>query len=322
MGIAVSNMSLTLAIAESLREIQHELFHGPVPQFLHHYTKSSAVVESIVRNRSLWATCIADQSDQTEVSHASEMVARLAEELRRPEISEFSLSVLKRLPFFMEERKQWIFIACFCDGHDSDLHWREYGDYRLTFPSPWVDMPSLALSDPQAECWYQRVIYDERKEGDAMERALRSISLAISHNTSGRNEGPWAQAMVDSCARNTAQLLLGLAVGFKRSPFRGEREWRIVCAPRLGTNSSAPQSIDDNFAVNIKSSPRRHVLLQIHLERRLFEPLLVPPVPFLAWAWNPNLLNREAVGEINEALKSNHRADLVHAPESQVQAAH
>ena len=174
-GFSVSNSSLTLATAESLREIQRELFDGPAPQFLHHYTKSAAVVESIVRSRCLWATCIADQSDQTEITHASKMVERLAEEAKFPDISEFAFDVLKRLSFFMEERKQLIFIACFCDDHDSDLHWREYGDYRLTFPAPWAGMPSLALSDHQSECWYQRVIYDERLQRDAIERALRSI---------------------------------------------------------------------------------------------------------------------------------------------------
>jgi len=319
MGFSVSNLSLSLAISESLRGIQHELFDGPVPQFLHHYTKSSSVVQSIVRNRSLWATCIADQSDQTEISHASEMVARLGVQLHGAQISEFTLSVFKRLPFFMEERKQWIFITCFCDDHDSDLHWREYGDYRLTFPSPWGDAPSLGLLDPHAECWYQRVIYDEQKQVDAMERALQAISRAISHNTSGRNEGPWAQAMIDSCARNTAQLILGIAVGFKRSSFHGEREWRIVCAPRLRSNSSAPKWVDENFAVNIKGSPRRHLLLQIRRAQRLFEPLLIPPVPLVEWAWSPNRLNREAVEEINEALKANHRADLIHVPEAQDQ---
>jgi hypothetical protein len=313
-SFSVSNLSLTRAIAESLREIQLELFHGAAPKFLHHYTNSSAIVESIVRSRSLWATCLADQSDQTEISHSSEMVVRLAEEIERSEVSEFSLNVLKRLPFFMEERKRWIFIACFCDDHDSGLHWRGYGDYRLTFPPPWTDMPSLALTDPQAECWYQRVVYDERLQRRAIERALRSISLAISQNTNGKNEGPWAQAMVDSCARNTAQLLLGLAVGFKRSSFWGEREWRIVCSPRLGINSSAPQWIDENFAVNIKRSPRPHVLLQIHSKRPLFSPLLNSPVPFLGWAWNPNRVDREAIGEINETLKSNNRNDLVRTP--------
>jgi len=111
-SFSVSNLSLTLAIAESLREIQREVFHGPAPKFLHHYTKSSAV-ESIVRNRSLRATCIADQTDQTEISHASQMIVRLAEEIQCSKNSEFTLNVLKRLPFFMEERKQWIFIAFF-----------------------------------------------------------------------------------------------------------------------------------------------------------------------------------------------------------------
>jgi hypothetical protein len=312
-GFSISNSSLTVAIVESLHEIQRELFDGPLPQFLHHYTNWE-VVESIVRNRSLWATCIADQSDQTEVSHATDIVIRLAEEFRCSGISEFSLNVFKRLPFFMEERKQWIFIACFCDHHDSDLHWRDYGDYRLTFPPPWTGMPSLALSGLQSEYWYQRVIYDKRLQQVAIERVLRSISLAISRNTNGQNKGPWAQAMVDSCARNTAQVLLRLAVSFKRSEFRGEKEWRIVCAPRLGRNSSAPRLDDGNFAVNIKRSPRPHVLLQIRLEQRLFEPLLIPPVPFLEWAWNPNHIDGKAIGEINEALKSNHRADLVRAP--------
>ena len=314
MGFSVSNLSLTSAIAESLREIQYKLFHGPAPHSLHHYTKSAAVVESIVRERFLWATCIADQSDQTEISHASEMAAQLAEELQGPRIPEFALSVLKRLPFFMEERKRWIFIACFCDSNDSGFHWREYGDYRLTFPFPRASTPSLTLSDPQAECWYQRVVYDERLQRVAIERSLRSISHAISHNTSGRNEGPWAQSMVDNCARNAAQLLLGIVVGFKRSSFQAEREWRIVCAPRLGTNSSAPRWIDESFAVNIKSSPRRHVLLRIQPEPHPFQPPLIPPVPLSEWAWNPNRLNREGVEKINEALKVNHRADLVHVP--------
>ena len=309
MSFSVSNISLTLAIAESLRGIQHELFHGPTPQSLYHYTKSSAV-ELIVRNRSLRATCIADQSDQAEISHTCGIVERLAEELQSSKISKFSLSVLRRLPFFMEERKRWIFIACFCDDSDSDLHWREYGDYRLTFPSPWSGTPSLRILDTNAECWYQRVIYDERKQADAIERALRSISLAISRNTTGRNEGPWARAMVDNCARNAAQQLLGLAVGFKRRSFQREREWRIVCSPLLGSNSSAPQWIDENFSVNIKDSPRRHLLLQIHSQQSIFEPLLIPPVPFISWAWNAASPNREAVEAINGALKTNNRADL------------
>jgi hypothetical protein len=309
MGFSVSNMSLTLEICQALRELQNELFQGPAPRLLHHYT-SAAAIESIVRSRALWATCIADQSDQTEISHTSEMVTQFAKEISSSYTSVFTANVLARLPFFMEERKQWMFIACFCDDHDSALHWSAYGDYRLTFPAPWSTVPSLALIDPQAECWYQRVIYDERLQRHAIERALRSIVLAISRNTSGQNEGPWAKSMVDNCARNAAQLLLGLAVGFKRDSFSGEREWRIVCAPRLGNNSSAPTWVDENFGVNIKRSPRSHIPLQIHQERALFQPVLIPSVPFLDWSWYPNRYNVQEVDRINRALSSNHRPDL------------
>lgn len=73
-------MSLSLAISAALREIQTELFRGPVPDLLHHYT-SAIAVESIGQTRALWGTCLADQSDQTEVSHTAALVTQLAEEL-------------------------------------------------------------------------------------------------------------------------------------------------------------------------------------------------------------------------------------------------
>lgn len=125
------------------------------------------------------------------------------------------------------------------------------------------------------------------------------------------NEGPWAQAMVDNCARNAAQLLLSLAVGSKRDSFEGEREWRIACALRLGSNSSAPQSIDDDFSVNVRRSPRRHILLQIRREHRCFQPLLLAPAPFLHWARNSLRYDAPELDRINGALKANGRTDLL-----------
>jgi hypothetical protein len=310
MGFQVSNLTLTIAISDAVGEIYRELFTGPGPQLLHHYT-SAATVKAIVQSRSMWATCIDDQSDKSEISHASGLVTQLAEETSQLGTPAFAADVLRRLPFFMEERKQWIYIACFCDDHKSALHWEKYGNYCLAFPAPWTGRPSLALSDPQAECWYQRAIYDEGSHRIAIERALKSIVLALSRNTSGRNEGPWAQAMVDNCARNAAQLLLSLAVGFKRKSFEDEREWRIVCAPRLGSNSSAPKYIDDNFNVNVRRSPRRHLLLQIRREQVLFQPQLIGPVPFLHWSHNPDHYDTQELDKINSVLRANHRTDLL-----------
>lgn len=313
MGFSVFSTSLTSAISEALREIRSELFRGPVPHRLHHYTRA-ATVESVVQGRALWATCIAEQLDQTEISHTSDIVTQFAEKLLSPEANAFSDNVLRRLPFFMEERKRWVFIACFCDDQDSALHWNKYGDYRLTFPAPCTTAPSLSPIDFQAEYWCQQVLYDERLQRDAIERALRAIVLAISENTNGRNEGPWAKAIADNCARNAAQLLLGLAVAFKQSSFSGEREWRVVCAPHLGSNNSAPTWIDDNFSLNIKRSPRSHVLLQVQRDKGSFQPLLVPAVPFLHWSWNPNRYNAQEVDRINDLLAANDRADLLRYP--------
>jgi hypothetical protein len=146
-GLAISNMSLSLAVANSLREIQREVFRRPAPRSLHHYTKTAETVQSVAESRQLWATCIADQSDQFEISHAAHLVVRSASAIQRSETSDFSIDVLQRLPFFMEERKRWMFIACFCDDDDSEMHSRDYGDYRLTFPAPWTGGPSLKLPD-------------------------------------------------------------------------------------------------------------------------------------------------------------------------------
>ncbi len=186
----------------------------------------------------------------------------------------------------------------------------KYGNYCLTFSAPWTGAPSLSLLDTQAKCWYQRVIYDEKLQRNAIERALKAVVLEIELNTAGHNEGPWAESMVNSCAMNTAQLLLCLAVGFKRKSFERENEWRIVCAPRLGTNNSAPKSIDDNFKVNIKPLPRRHVALQIRRELILFQPLLIRPVPFLHCARNPSRCDLKELSSINNILRDNMRSDL------------
>lgn len=178
-------MNLSQAIAESLLGIQAEIFLRPAPRFLHHYTRFAKTVESIVEKRELWATCIADQSDNSEISHAADLVLRSASAIPRSKVSEFSADVLGRLPFFMEERKRWMFIACFCDDKDSELHWHDYGDFRLTFPAPGSGAPSLSHRGIDSECWYQPVVYDERAQQKATERSLRAIVRAISEHTRG-----------------------------------------------------------------------------------------------------------------------------------------
>lgn len=309
-GFRVSNLGLSIAISDSLGRIARETFAGPYPAILHHYTDAKAV-ESIIRSRSLWATCIEDQLDKSEVLHVCDLVLDSATRLFRTKIAGFAGDVLERLSHFMEERRHWIFIACFCDDSDSELHWKQYGSYCLTFNTPRPGTPALCLSDLQADCWYQRVIYDESLQRKTITEALRGIATALSQYTSGINEGPWGKMIVDMCAGHAAQLLLGIAVGFKRSVFERENEWRIVCAPRLGANTTAPKLLDENFSVNVKSTGgRRHVHLHVPSEGRMFQRISIPSVPFIRYSSGPYGTKTEEIERINQSLRENGRTDL------------
>jgi hypothetical protein len=278
---------LTLSVASGIGDVCRELFGGPAPKELHHYTKAD-VVRSIIETRSVWATCVDGQAaDKGEISHAAALVIDRAAGLSHSKMPRFATDVMNRLPYFMEERKKWVFIACFCDDDESTTHFGRFGPYRLTFPAPWVEAERLALQDSAAECWYQRVVYSEEKQRAAIERALRAIVSAVSLYTGGDNTGPMASWMVDSCARIAGQLLLGLGLGFKPKSFEDEREWRIICCPRLGHNSSAPAQADENFSIHIENSSPRHVLLKINRPWPIFEPLSMPPVPFRRWGCDP-----------------------------------
>lgn len=305
MGLTVLSYALVQAISDSVDEIRREVFAGPTPRFLYHYTRADKV-ESIVQSRSIWAKSIKEQTDKGEISHAVELLTQAAGRIAHSEPSTFAKDVLGRLPFFMEERKEWIFIACFCEDSESEVHWERYGDYCLAFPFPRAGVKALSILDVRAECWYQRVIYDEARQRNAIESAIQSVALALARNATGINDGFWAQANIDFHARNVAQLLLRLAVGFKRESFADEGEWRIVCSPRLGTNSSAPKYEDECFNVNIRQSPFPHVSFRIQPDRNITQP-----VPFVDWRHNPSHCDVQDLDRINKTLRMYGREDLI-----------
>jgi hypothetical protein len=283
MGFHIHTQDLTQAVAAGIRDVCRDLFSGPAPKELHHYTRGD-VVRSIIETRSVWATCVdGHTADKGEISHATALVAESAAEVSRSPISQFAADVLNRLPHFMEERRKWAFITCFCDDDESRTHFERFGPYRLTFAAPWMGGEFLGLEDSSAECWYQRVVYCEERQRAAVERALQSIVSAVSLHTGGDNRGPMASWMIDSCARIAGQLLLAMGLGFKPKRFDDEREWRVICCPRLGHNTSAPPFADENFATNVRNSTRRRVLLRVKGPWRIFEPVVMAPIPFLRW---------------------------------------
>jgi len=103
-GLTSFQAGLTEAISDSVGRSSGAL-RRTAPRFLYHYTAADKVA-GIVQSRSIWARCINDQTDPGEISHAAGLVTQAAEQTAQSEPSIFAKDVLRRLPFFMEERKK------------------------------------------------------------------------------------------------------------------------------------------------------------------------------------------------------------------------
>ncbi len=262
MSFAINSLKLVEDLASSVRDVGRRIAKGPVPTVLYHYTPPDCA-EKIVNTCSIWATCVADQKkDQTELTYGIELAQEAAHKLSQKGMPDFTARVLKMLSTSMLGRREWTFITCFCGQRRSEYHLENFGRYCLIFPIPLDGRPLLGCSDFRAERWYQRVIYDPASQRRAMTEAVQAIADSIKRNTTGVPEGPWTEWMAMDCARNAAQLLLSIAVGFKRKDYKHEKEWRLVCCPNLSLNNSAPKMADDNFKLCIEPDPRRHVVLR------------------------------------------------------------
>jgi hypothetical protein len=263
-----------------------------------------------------------------ELFHGVQWVQEAVDELIRRGVPDFTAMVLQMVPKRMIERRDWIFIACFCGDGDSDVHWKRrkgpkefgYGDYCLTFPIPTGWKPTLRCADSSAEGWYLRVIYDHANQRRYMKQAVKAVSDSIARNTRGAPEGPFIDWMAQDCARDAAQILLTIAVGFKDKSYRKDKEWRLVFCPNLALNNSAPNMADEKFKSAIKQSPqRRYIELRVHptldllvhsTDLRmhstiLFDPLSRPQIPFIDIRQSPFHNSAEERARIEEVLLEN-----------------
>lgn len=275
---------------------------------LHHYT-SADTFEKIIEGRALWATCVADQKDDKEITYAAELLSLASRAILRSGATGLAGDIVERLPYFIEERKGFTFIACFCEEERSVRHFSEYGPYRLTFDGPGSNGPYLGTIIPKSKLWFQQVIYDAKKQQQALTASVAAVVDAVARCSDGRSEGGGPRWLTDSVARNAAQIILGMAIGFKRPLYKWERERRLVCCPRLGANSSSPKADDEEFLSLTKRVPRRHLELEVLREVKFFEPLLRRPVPIIAWE-SAQRGSDQTIAVIQRALIRNGRADL------------
>jgi hypothetical protein len=202
---------------------------APPPASLYHYTDAASLI-SIAKTQELWATNGVFMNDQTEVTHAANLLSRLLEEEDEAAASTNSgpdvavRHLLQYVHNFVE-----IYVISFCADGDLLSQWRGYGasgGYAIEFSGNGL----VALGPGRLRL--VQVQYDEETQLGQLRELLhswRSILASISSEELG-----WSKA-----AALLAQVFGVLAISFKNDAFAEEREWRL-CYSRLRLPETSP----------------------------------------------------------------------------------
>lgn len=277
MSFSFRNLEFVRDISSLTREIAASTFQGTEPRILCHYTREESS-KKIVASRTLWATCLTEQSDKTELRHGIALVEEVAMKLLDKERNPFVQSVLSGLADYMRSRRPMLFITCFCGGDASPFHIEEYGSVCFRFTRPSGGPPPLTLNGSGAERWFSPVIYGENEQRRAIRKFLVAASALLLKHSVGSPEWDRANWMASTPQRDLGQCLLTIVASFKRSKFRRDREWRLIFSPALSLSNTAPSLIDEQFSALIKSQPKRHISLRRETPFPPQEGSLWPPV--------------------------------------------
>ena len=309
MNHCLSPIGFNQEMHTATKRIKERCFTGDFPPRLYHYT-SAETVPLIIQSRCIWGTCLADQSDRSELLYSIALLSQAVEELDNRLFSEFELDVLRRVSTFMEDRRKSFYIACFSGDAKSAHHRSNYGKCCLELLAPFQGSLSLRFPLSSADWWYQRVVYDQAAQRSAVGGLLKAIISAIRKNTQG--ESKTANGWIEQrCAAIAASYLLSICVGFKDPKYKRDQEWRLVCCPRMNPLSSAPSMDDEAFAANIRILPRRHVEFIVPRPQQFPAILMIPPVPFVALHCEKNDVSATASAQICKSLMLNKRPDLI-----------
>src|SRR5258707_15061571 len=99
-------------LAKTVGRIRSHLYPRHLPQALYHYTSFNGVL-GITDSRTLWATCVEDLEDHTEIRHGIEMVQEEVSRRHALGVAGFPQRVLRFLSEALSTRRAWTFVACF-----------------------------------------------------------------------------------------------------------------------------------------------------------------------------------------------------------------
>jgi len=212
--------------------------------------------------RSLWATCLTEQSDRTELRHGIALVEDVVMKMLDKERNPFVQDVLSGLADYMRGRRSMLFITCFCGGAASPFHAEKYGSVCFRFTRPGGGPPPLTLNGLEGDRWFSPVIYDEDDQRRAVRDFLEAASILLLKHSTGSAECGHTEWIESTARRDLGLCLLTIVASFKRKKFRRDREWRLIFSPTLSLSNSAPDLVDERFNSLIETQPRRHVSLR------------------------------------------------------------
>lgn len=281
-----------------------ELPLGPIPEVLAHYTSCQAV-KSIADKRSLWATCLADQSDTTELQDSILTLQECASHAAAS-ASEIGRQVLEQLPDALRDRRPWLFITCFCADSASRFHLEKYGHYRLDVRVSSARGLNLRPSMFEADCWIRRCIYDQDLFSKFGAEAIQDVVSALQQYSDGELSGPWASSIARRIAEDVAEVLLTVAASVKNPSFRSDQELRFICSPPAGLAKGARATLDRDFAhwVRTETLGQRKVHY-VELRKHPRNNGGRDDVPFFAVQQDPLTPDEEERKELNEVLARN-----------------
>jgi hypothetical protein len=132
MAFTFRNLEFVQDVSHLTREIAASTFKGPAPQIRCHYTQEESF-KKIMATRTLWATCLTEQSDKTELRHGIALVEDVGMKLLDKERNPFVQDVLSGLADYMRGRRSMLFITCFVVELHRHFMWKNMG--RSAFAS-------------------------------------------------------------------------------------------------------------------------------------------------------------------------------------------
>ena len=187
MDFCFRNSDFVEDMSHLTREIAASTFKGPAPRILCHYTQEESS-KKIMASRTLWATCLTEQSDKAELRHGIALVEDVAMKLLDRETNPFVQDVLSGLADYMRSRRSMLFITCFCGGDSSPFHVEKYGSVCFRFTLPCGGPPPLTVNGLGGDRWFSPVVYGENDQRRVVRRFLEAASILLLKHSSGSGE--------------------------------------------------------------------------------------------------------------------------------------